>query len=58
MLLVRGCREGGVPGEVVRQVFPRVVRVAMASEDCALLQNAGECVRAFVAMAMDQLVQW
>ena len=58
VLVVRGCGEGGVPCEVVKQVFPRVVCVAMASDDCSLLQNAGECVRAFVAMAMEQLVQW
>lgn len=58
VVLVRGCGEGRVPGEVVREVFPRVVCVAMASDDCALLQNAGECVRAFVAMGTEQLVQW
>ena len=58
MRLVRGCGEGKVPAEVVREVFPRVVRVGVASDDVSLLQNAGECVRAFVSMAMEQLVQW
>ena len=58
VVLVRGCGEGGVPGELVTEVFPRVVRIAVASDDTALLQNAGECVRAFVAMAMEQLMRW
>lgn len=58
VVLVRGCGEGGVPGEIVTEVFPRVVRVAVSSDDCPLLQNAGECVRAFVAVATEQLAQW
>ena len=58
VLLVRGCGLGNVPNEVVREIFPRVVRVGVASDDVAMLQNAGECVRAFVSMAMEDLVQW
>ena len=58
VVLVRGCGERGVPGEVVREVFPRVVHVGVASDDSSLLQNAGECVRAFVAVATEQLIQW
>ena len=76
VVLVRGCGVGGVPGEVVREVFPRVVRRALSCNDSAILQvshsgrskvtltpwllpqNAGECVRAFVATSAEQLAQW
>ena len=58
VLLVRGCGEGNVPSEIVREIFPRVVRLGVVSDDVSLLQSAGECARAFVAMAMEELVQW
>ena len=58
VVIVRGCGVRGVPNDMVREVFPRVIQRAMASDDSAILQNAGECVRAFVSMAVDQLAQW
>ena len=58
VLLVRGCGEGKVPKEIITEIFPRVVRVGVASDDVTLLQNVGECVRAFVSMAMEDLMQW
>ena len=58
VLLVRGCGDGKVPAEVVKEIFPRVIRVGVASDDISVIQNAGECIRSFVAMAMEQLVQW
>ena len=38
VVIVRGCGVGGVPNEVVQEVFPRVVRRALASDDSAILQ--------------------
>ena len=58
VLIVRGCGVGKVPTDVVKEIFPRVVRVGVASDDVAILQNAGECIRAFVSMAMEDLLQW
>lgn len=55
VLVVRGCGSAGLPQELVTQVFPRVVQRILASDDSSVLQNGGECVRAFLSTGVEQL---
>jgi len=52
-------RSGPKPthSEFVRQVFPLVVRKTMETDDDAMIQNGGECVRAFVSCS-DEVLTW
>lgn len=53
-------RSSSVPlsEQVVTQLFPAVVFCISHSDDCSVLQNGGECLRAFVSCAMEQISSW
>ena len=43
---------------LITQAFPAAIQCAMSSDDNATLQSGGECLRAYVSVALDQLAQW
>lgn len=59
--VIRGCvvqMSSGIPSPFIQQVFPNAVKRVVSSSDSAVLQNGGECVRAFVSVAVEQLAAW
>uniref|UniRef100_H2ZMC2 Importin N-terminal domain-containing protein n=1 Tax=Ciona savignyi TaxID=51511 RepID=H2ZMC2_CIOSA len=42
----------------INSAFPAMVKCAVKSDDNAILQNAGECTRAYISVALDQLLIW
>uniref|UniRef100_A0A1I8IPT5 Importin N-terminal domain-containing protein n=1 Tax=Macrostomum lignano TaxID=282301 RepID=A0A1I8IPT5_9PLAT len=57
-VLIRGCGDGGCPAELVSSALPLVCQVARCSDDSAVLQNTGECLRALVSVASDLVRQY
>ena len=47
-----------IPLVFIENGFTSLVKCAMHSEDNSILQSAGECARAFVAVETEQLCQW
>lgn len=43
---------------LITQAFPTVVQCVMLTDDNATLQNGGECIRAYVSVAYDQVAAW
>uniref|UniRef100_A0AAX7TQD7 Importin N-terminal domain-containing protein n=1 Tax=Astatotilapia calliptera TaxID=8154 RepID=A0AAX7TQD7_ASTCA len=43
---------------LVCQAFPVVAQCTLRTDDNAIMQNGGECLRAYVSIALEQVVQW
>uniref|UniRef100_A0A3Q0SFE1 Importin 9 n=1 Tax=Amphilophus citrinellus TaxID=61819 RepID=A0A3Q0SFE1_AMPCI len=43
---------------LVCQAFPVVAQCTLRTDDNAIMQNGGECLRAYVSMALEQIAQW
>ncbi|XP_055510701.1 importin-9 [Leucoraja erinacea] len=43
---------------LICQAFPVVAQCTLHTDDNATMQNGGECLRAYVAVAMEQIAQW
>ncbi|XP_059806493.1 importin-9 isoform X1 [Hypanus sabinus] len=43
---------------LICQAFPVVAQCTLHTDDYATMQNGGECLRAYVAVAMEQIAQW
>lgn len=43
---------------LINQAFPVVVQCVMQTDDNSTLQYGGECIRAYVSVAYDQIVAW
>lgn len=57
VIIIRGC-DPPLPPSFVNELFSVVVQRVLMSEDPAILQSGGECIRAFLSKASDQLVEW
>jgi len=42
----------------VKRAFPLVIKKVMDSDDEAIIQNGGECIRAFVSCATEDVLTW
>uniref|UniRef100_A0A3Q4GU12 Importin 9 n=1 Tax=Neolamprologus brichardi TaxID=32507 RepID=A0A3Q4GU12_NEOBR len=43
---------------LVCQAFPVVAQCTLRTDDNAIMQNGGECLRAYVSIALEQVAQW
>ncbi|XP_061795398.1 importin-9 [Nerophis lumbriciformis] len=43
---------------LVCQAFPVVAQCTLRTDDNAVMQNGGECLRAYVSVALEQIAQW
>ncbi|XP_059509503.1 importin-9 isoform X2 [Stegostoma tigrinum] len=43
---------------LICQAFPVVAQCTLHTDDNATMQNGGECLRAYVAVALEQIAQW
>lgn len=43
---------------LVCQAFPVVAQCTLRTDDNTIMQNGGECLRAYVSMALEQIAQW
>ncbi|KAI5093529.1 importin-9, partial [Silurus meridionalis] len=43
---------------LVCQAFPAVAQCTLSADDNATMQNGGECLRAYVSVALEQVGQW
>ncbi|KAF7666677.1 hypothetical protein LDENG_00096850 [Lucifuga dentata] len=43
---------------LVCQAFPVVAQCTLRTDDNAIMQNGGECLRAYVSVALEQIGQW
>ncbi|XP_054724425.1 LOW QUALITY PROTEIN: importin-9-like [Uloborus diversus] len=43
---------------IMNQAFPACLQCIMHADDNSILQNGGECLRAFVAVALEQISAW
>lgn len=43
---------------LVCQAFPVVAQCTLRTDDNAIMQNGGECLRAYVSIALEQIAQW
>lgn len=43
---------------LVCQAFPVVAQCTLRTDDNTLMQNGGECLRAYVSVALEQIAQW
>ncbi|XP_019850616.1 PREDICTED: importin-9-like [Amphimedon queenslandica] len=57
VVVIRGCVPP-LPPPFLDELFKVVVRKILVSEDSAILQSGGECVRAYLSVASDQLITW
>ncbi|XP_046853587.1 importin-9-like [Xenia sp. Carnegie-2017] len=55
--IIRGSASG-LSNALVNNVFPVLVSFILRSDDNAILQSGGECVRAFVSKGSEQLLNW
>jgi len=42
----------------IKHAFPLLVKRVMNADDDAIIQNGGECIRAFVSCATEEVLQW
>ncbi|KFM58485.1 Importin-9, partial [Stegodyphus mimosarum] len=47
-----------LPDSIISQAFPAAVHCIMHTDDNSILQNGGECLRAFVSVALEQISLW
>uniref|UniRef100_A0A8C4RWG7 Importin 9 n=1 Tax=Erpetoichthys calabaricus TaxID=27687 RepID=A0A8C4RWG7_ERPCA len=43
---------------LICQAFPVVAQCTLNTDDNAIMQNGGECLRAYVSVALEQIAQW
>ena len=43
---------------LIHQSFPAAVQSTLHTDDAATMQNGGECLRAYVSVALEQICQW
>uniref|UniRef100_A0A3B4A0Z0 Importin N-terminal domain-containing protein n=1 Tax=Periophthalmus magnuspinnatus TaxID=409849 RepID=A0A3B4A0Z0_9GOBI len=43
---------------LICQAFPVVAQCTLRTDDNAIMQNGGECLRAYVSVALEQIAQW
>uniref|UniRef100_A0A8D0L9J8 Importin 9 n=1 Tax=Sphenodon punctatus TaxID=8508 RepID=A0A8D0L9J8_SPHPU len=43
---------------LICQAFPAVAQCSLNTDDNATMQNGGECLRAYVSVALEQIAQW
>uniref|UniRef100_A0A8C0HCS8 Importin 9 n=1 Tax=Chelonoidis abingdonii TaxID=106734 RepID=A0A8C0HCS8_CHEAB len=43
---------------LICQAFPAVAQCSLHTDDNATMQNGGECLRAYVSVALEQIAQW
>ncbi|KAJ1139607.1 hypothetical protein NDU88_005976 [Pleurodeles waltl] len=43
---------------LICQAFPAVAQCTLHTDDNATMQNGGECLRAYVSVALEQIAQW
>uniref|UniRef100_A0A7N6F6S0 Importin N-terminal domain-containing protein n=1 Tax=Anabas testudineus TaxID=64144 RepID=A0A7N6F6S0_ANATE len=43
---------------LVCQAFPVVAQCSLRTDDNTIMQNGGECLRAYVSVALEQIAQW
>ncbi|KAM4699585.1 importin-9 [Discoglossus pictus] len=43
---------------LICQAFPAVAQCTLHTDDSATMQNGGECLRAYVSVALEQVAQW
>ena len=55
--IVRNCPQP-LPDALILQAFPTTVQCTLHSDDNGTLQSGGECLRAYVSRALNQLCQW
>ncbi|GBL76601.1 Importin-9 [Araneus ventricosus] len=55
--IVRSSPRPLVPA-IIQQAFPAAVHCIMHTDDNTILQNGGECLRAFVSVALEQVTSW
>eukprot|EP00731_Ephydatia_muelleri_P021541 Em0014g132a len=56
-LLVRGCGDG-VSDVLMSDLFPAVVQSILRTDDSAVIQSGGECIRAFVSTVPEHVSRW
>jgi len=42
----------------MKRAFPSIIEKTLKSDDEAIVQNGGECIRAFISCAIDQVIEW
>ncbi|XP_015915649.1 importin-9 [Parasteatoda tepidariorum] len=47
-----------VPAQLISHAFPAAIHCIMHTDDNSILQNGGECLRAFVSVALEQVTSW
>lgn len=52
------CNPVPLPAAFLNDAFPYVVHCVMNSDDNAVMQSGGECLRAYISVSYDQLVNW
>eukprot|EP00794_Sanderia_malayensis_P006843 gene6843-7611_t len=55
--IIRNCSQP-LPEVLITRSFPATVQCILKSEDFAVIQNGGECLRAFVSCGIDQISNW
>lgn len=43
---------------LMNQAFPAAVQSTMKTDDNSTMQSGGECLRSYISVSMDQVVQW
>ncbi|XP_073252649.1 importin-9-like [Porites lutea] len=52
------CTQPPLSEPLLNTVFPVVINTILASDDNALLQSGGQCLRAFVYVSPEQIIAW
>ncbi|XP_035243530.1 importin-9 [Anguilla anguilla] len=47
-----------LPPLLLCQAFPAVAQCVLHTDDSAVMQSGGECLRAYVSVALEQLLEW
>ena len=50
--------KGPLSESMIKTGFPAVVHCTLHTDDNAAMQNEGECLRAFLSVAMEQVIAW
>ncbi|XP_014669041.1 PREDICTED: importin-9-like [Priapulus caudatus] len=56
-IMVRHCSKP-LPDIMITEAFPSAARCTLSTDDNATMQSGGECLRAFVSVACDQISLW
>ena len=50
--------KGPLSESMIKTGFPAVVHCTLHTDDNAAMQNGGECLRAFLSVALEQVIAW